>query len=302
MINLNKNNLKTKIISLITAIALWLYVIAVVDPEEKKVIENIPITITNMSEINKDGFVVYPKEDIKTDITLEGKLSEINKLSRNNIHIYGEILNPVEGQNIITLRTNISNRVSRDLKDTNFVVNLERKINKVVPIKIKVPDNMKSSIESMKKNIDDVIVSGPRTLVNTVNYVGNTLVFLNSPEKAGDVVKLSLIPYTKDGIPVENVKLSDGYVKINVRYTMEKTVPIKLYTNDIDLDLSDYTSQPDSVKILGDEDVLKEIDSISTKNITKKVLEGSQQPKIEINIPNKVRLKDNIKTIILTKK
>ena len=40
-------NIKTKIISLVTAVALWLYVIAVVDPSEKKIIENIPITITN---------------------------------------------------------------------------------------------------------------------------------------------------------------------------------------------------------------------------------------------------------------
>ena len=61
--NDRRNNIKTKIISLLTAIALWLYVIAVVDPDEKKVIENIPITITNANEVLKDDFVIYPKED-----------------------------------------------------------------------------------------------------------------------------------------------------------------------------------------------------------------------------------------------
>ena len=106
--NVNGNNLKTKIISLVTAVALWLYVIAVVDPEEKKVIENIPITITNSSEVLRDDFVIYPHEDFRTDVTVQGKLSEIQKLNKNNVHVYGELINPVEGQNIINLRTNIS--------------------------------------------------------------------------------------------------------------------------------------------------------------------------------------------------
>ena len=142
-----KNNIRIKIISLVTALALWLYVIAIVDPDEKKVIENIPITITNASEVRNDDFVIYPKEEFKTDITVQGKLSEIQKLNKNNVHIYGELINPVEGQNIVNLKTNISNRVSRELKDNTYVVNLEKKVSKEVKVKIEVPDSIKPSVE-----------------------------------------------------------------------------------------------------------------------------------------------------------
>ena len=82
-----KNNIRIKIISLVTALALWLYVIAIVDPDEKKVIENIPITITNASEVRNDDFVIYPKEEFKTDITVQGKLSEVQKLNKNKVQI-----------------------------------------------------------------------------------------------------------------------------------------------------------------------------------------------------------------------
>ena len=52
MINKLKNNSKIKIISLLSAMVLWMYVMAIVDPEETKLFENIPVTITNkMKEI-----------------------------------------------------------------------------------------------------------------------------------------------------------------------------------------------------------------------------------------------------------
>lgn len=301
-INFNNNNLKTKIISLVTALALWLYVIAVIDPDEKKVIENIPITITNLNEISNEGFVIYPKEDLKTDITIEGKLSEIDKLNKNNIHIYGDIINPVEGQNIITLRTNISNRVSRDLKDTNFVVNLERRVRKIVDVKIKIPPNMKSSVEGIKKSESQVVVSGPRSIVNTVDYVGNTLVFMNNPDKSGETLKLGLIPYNKDSIPVENVTLSSNDIEVQIRYTMEKTVPIKIRVDNSSINLSEYTTQPETVKILGDENVLKNIEYIYTDEISVDNDGSIDRKKIGLNIPKNVRLKDDLKDVIVTRK
>ena len=48
MIEILNKNTKIKIISLLSAIVLWMYVMAVVDTEDTKLIEEIPITITNI--------------------------------------------------------------------------------------------------------------------------------------------------------------------------------------------------------------------------------------------------------------
>ena len=53
MINKFKENSKIKIISLLSAIVLWTYVMAIVDPEETKLFEDIPVTITNKNELNE---------------------------------------------------------------------------------------------------------------------------------------------------------------------------------------------------------------------------------------------------------
>ena len=50
MRNNMKRNTRIKLIALFTAIVLWMYVMAIVDPEETKLFENIPVTITNKNE------------------------------------------------------------------------------------------------------------------------------------------------------------------------------------------------------------------------------------------------------------
>ena len=85
MINKLKNNSKIKIISLLSAMVLWMYVMAIVDPEETKLFENIPVTITNKNELNERDLVIYPEQDLTTNIYVTGKLSNLKKVTKDDI-------------------------------------------------------------------------------------------------------------------------------------------------------------------------------------------------------------------------
>ena len=54
MRNNMKRNTRIKLIALFTAIVLWMYVMAVVDPEDTKLFENVPVTVTNIDELQGD--------------------------------------------------------------------------------------------------------------------------------------------------------------------------------------------------------------------------------------------------------
>ena len=89
MRNNMKRNTRIKLIALFTAIVLWMYVMAVVDPEDTKLFENVPVTVTNTDELQGDDLVVYPQSDLVTDIYITGKLSDLQKISEEDIHISG---------------------------------------------------------------------------------------------------------------------------------------------------------------------------------------------------------------------
>ena len=104
MINKFKENSKIKIISLLSAIVLWTYVMAIVDPEETKLFENVPVTITNKNELNEKDLVIYPEKNLTTNIYITGKLSNLKKVTKDDITVYGQINNPIEGNNEILLK------------------------------------------------------------------------------------------------------------------------------------------------------------------------------------------------------
>ena len=299
--NVRRNNIKTKVISLLTAIALWLYVIAVVDPDEKKVIENIPITITNANEVLKDDFVIYPKEDFKTDITVQGKLSEIQKLNKNNVHIYGELINPVEGQNIVNLRTNISNRVSRELKDNTLVVDLEKKISKSVALMVNVPPSMKDSIEEVEPEVKEIEVSGPRSLVNKVEKAVVVLKSNEEKTKNEATMDLNVEAVDKNNKKVD-VELSQKTVKVDVKYTVEKQLPVKLNYVGEEFNGNEFVITPDKITVRGGADVLDGLEYIYTAKLGDKDLKTDEDKKVKIEIPEKTRIKGDISEVTISRK
>ena len=124
MMNKFKHNYKIKIISLLSAIVLWMYVMATVDPEETKLFENVPVTITNTSELNEKNLVIYPKQELTTSVYVTGKLSNIKKISKDDINVYGQINSPMEGNNEIYLKVSTSQRVNYDFKNSVMIVTL----------------------------------------------------------------------------------------------------------------------------------------------------------------------------------
>ena len=123
-----KRNTKIKLISFLSAMVLWMYVMAIVDPEDTKLFENILVSVTNTEELEDDDLVVYPESDLVADIYITGKLSDLQKINEDDIHIYGSINNPIEGKNYLYLKVNTTKQVSYELKSDFIVVKLEKLI------------------------------------------------------------------------------------------------------------------------------------------------------------------------------
>lgn len=301
----NKKNIKTKMISILAAIALWMYVIAVVDPEDRKVIEEIPITIKNTQEIEKEGYVIYPKDHMTTDITLEGKLSEIQKLSKNSISIYGEVINPVEGKNTVSLSSNISSHVSREIKDSSFVVNLEKKISKKVPVKIEIPSSGKDKIHSLEGDYSYIKVSGPRSLVDDVSYVSAT-VNTDKLEKLNGRTSITqevdLVAFSNRNEPLGEVDIEKKKMDVELKFAIEKEVNIVVNIKNWD-DIRDSLSiSPDKITIVGDNETLKNIEYISTNRLNEDDLSDGVVKKVKLNTPDDVKVKEGVYEVQIKKK
>ena len=297
MINKLKYNSKIKIISLLSAMVLWIYVMAIVDPEETKLFENIPVTITNKNELNERDLVIYPEQDLTTNIYVTGKLSNLKKVTKDDINVYGQINNPLEGNNEIYLKVSTSQRVNYDFKNPVMIVTLEKIISEDKSIKVDITGSGKNNVDNimLQDNIDKVSVSGPRSLVNKVKRVVGTVKVNGELNDFSQSIKLE--PVDANGKVVEGIELEKDSVNVNITLLTQKTVPITLKLSDNSESGVNYTMSQNTVTIKGKKDIVDSINDIETQPVKlSEILPGTSKD-IYLQVPSGITIETKYITI-----
>lgn len=297
MINKLKNNSKIKIISLLSAMVLWMYVMAIVDPEETKLFENIPVTITNKNELNEKDLVIYPEQDLTTNIYVTGKLSNLKKVTKDDINVYGQINNPLEGNNEIYLKVSTSQRVNYDFKNPVMIVTLEKIISEDKSIKVDITGSGKNNVDNimLQDNIDKVSISGPRSLVNKVKRVVGTVKVNGELNDFSQSIKLE--PVDAKGKVVEGIELEKDSVNVNITLLTQKTVPITLKLSDNGESGVNYTMSQNTVTIKGKKDIVDSINDIETQPVKlSEILPGTSKD-IYLQVPSGITIETKYITI-----
>ena len=299
MIKNLKNNTKIKLISLLSALVLWLYVMTVEDPVELRTFNNIPITITNMSMLEDRGLAIYPKEELLADISIKANLSSLRTINRDNIYIYGRLDDPKEGKNAIYLQANLPERVNKyDIKPSVITVDLEKVVDEKRSIEVSTKGKSNINIDNIEINKKTANVTGPRSVVNKVTSIKAT-VDVDRKEKDFST-KVKLVPVDKSGNEVEDVKLEDDFVVATVKFLQQKVVPVKLKlegSSEGDNNIKDYKISPNEITIEGKKESLDKINSISTKTVKIEDLKDANSVDVGLDIPNGIRVNDNISSV-----
>lgn len=299
MINKFKHNTRIKVIALISAMVLWMYVMLAIDPQSKNLIEDVPVSITNTTELEDKGFIVYPENDLTADVYISGELSKVKNTTKSKIYVYGEIKEPLEGSNDMYLRSNVSEGVNSSLKNNMIIVNLERVVKMDKVIKVNVNGEKKDDISEIKLEKNKVKVTGPRSMVNKVKSIEADLNVENG--KDNFTRNLKLTPVDESGEKVEDVVLSNYYVNADVEMFKQKTVPIKFNLKEgTTEDIKSYNVSSKEVVIKGKKEAVEAVDVIDTDIIDLKQLENSNEINVTLTVPEGINTE--LDTITVSKK
>jgi YbbR domain-containing protein len=299
MINKFKHNTRIKVIALISAMVLWMYVMLAIDPQSKNLIEDVPVSITNTTELEDKGFVVYPENDLTADVYISGELSKVKNTTKSKIYVYGEIKEPLEGSNDMYLRSNVSEGVNSSLKNNMIIVNLERVVKRDKVIKVNVKGEKKDDISEIKLEKNKVKVTGPRSMVNKVKSIEADLNVENG--KDNFTRNLKLTPVDESGRKVEDVVLSNYYVNADVEMFKQKTVPIKFNLKEGNTeDIKSYNVSSKEIVIKGKKEAVEAVNSIDTDTIDLKQLENANEINVTLTVPEGINTEFG--TITVSKK
>jgi len=278
---LKKQNVFILVISILLAFCLWLYVMSVDSPTWEKTFSAIPITVSQ----NNNNLYVYSGGNTAVSVVLQGKKSEVNKLSPSDITAYVDIAD-IGSAGRYTLPVVIV--LPEDLEiagrtDDTVSLYLDTRTTVTVPVEVKLVDFIVEDgyeLGEVSKTVQEVEVTGPLSVLQTVNKA-QVKISLGS-ESIKNTISYSgtLEPVDEAGNVIENsfVKLGQNDVFVNIPVYRRKTVPLKVgykygYYNSENVEI---TIVPSTVEIRGDAAAIDAVTEIELPAIDeKKVLNDS---------------------------
>lgn len=282
-------NIVPKILAIILAIIMWMYVMNEQNPPfESSFI--VPLEVRNVAT---DYVVFEAPETIK--VKIRGPRSMVAGVHTKDIKVFVDVKNLTEGTHTIGVNATIP--ASLELVEINpdkVQLRIEPVISRQLPIEVR-PTGTPASGTVLGKTATShgqVTIEGPRTIANTVEKV---VAAVDISGKSNDIaVDAVLIPINRAGKEVEGVTIYPEKTKVTVSLITEvtkKVLDIKPVTQGelpAGLIIKSVVTQPDKVElteIVPGKGTDKQPDAIYTESINLADINKDTDKEVKIQLP-----------------
>ena len=269
------NNWGLKIVSLIVAIFLWLFVTNYQDPETVLTVNNVPVKLLHTEAVKSEGkiYIVLDDSDTIPVVTINAPRSIVDKLEADNVIATADLedMNP-DYTVPITITTNkysdsISN-ISGSIRSVSLSVEDEARA--IFPIETTVAGSAADGYQIGQVALDQnqVRVTGPKSEVERVKSAGVIVDISDSDRTVSTNAEIHL--YDEDGRDIDidkNLTLNIDKVMVRVEVLPLKVVPIKIAVSGKPVEgyrMTGETSvEPGQVMVAGKKSTLEALSAIS---------------------------------------
>ena len=159
------------ITSVLISIALWVYVINVVNPSSTTTVRNIPVTLTGTEVLYGNNLAIQGSGAYTVDITVRANRSELSTLSADNIVAKADVSGLTLGQDYITVDVTVPREYTvEDIRSRKIQVYVDELERKTVPIEVTYSGSQKNGYEATVISMypEEIEVYGAKTLVDAV--------------------------------------------------------------------------------------------------------------------------------------
>lgn len=265
----SKNSLK--IISLLAAVCLWLYVMGEVDPEKKTKITDIPVSIANAETLMERGLAVAYDEQVSVNAVVSGKRSDVNYVKKNGLAAYVDVAECDLGVNEEKVNINLPNGISlENISQSTLSLEVEYIAEASVPVVIGFTEDTIVSGDSsepktpwiLEQEIDEVKVWGAISSVKKIKEAKGLIVPEKASENKAKWVDVKIEPVNSKGRVIYGIEMSRNSIQVKVQLFTSKAVELELMADKeagIEIDELDV---PGTVAIAGIEESLKDIENV----------------------------------------
>ncbi len=265
-----------KIIRLITSvlisIALWVYVINVVNPSSTTTVRNIPVTLTGTDVLYENNLAIDGSGIYTVDITVRASRSDLSTLSADNITATADVSELTLGQDYISVEVKVPKEYTvEDIRSRKIQVYVDELEKKTVPVEPVFTGSQSSGYEATVISLypGSVEIYGAK---NQVDKVGSFTVSVDASALSYEKVTQSVITgqvQDKSGNVLPGVRASEPDITVEAANYSTKTVNLNTgYSGEPWAGASvNRISAPDTVTIKGPTEIINRISEIDSVEI-----------------------------------
>lgn len=286
-------NALTKIVSLILATVLWLYVTNEQNPSAE-VNYQVALEVRNLAE---DVVVLDAPEIVK--VKLKGPRNLVAGVHAQDLKAYIDLKGLGDGKHTVQVALSAPPALeSVEFNPDKISLRLDKIVAKELPVEIRVTGSLPpdTAVVRLTPNVERVILKGPKSILDAVRVFGTVDV---KGHADSFMAEAKLVVLGSDGKEAEDLTPQPGKINVEVQLSqgkLKKLVDVKtVMTGEpaVGFALKSIQLKPEKVEIAGAPQLIESIDAVSTVPINLTDISKDVDKEIKLQLPEGVSAEKN---------
>ena len=285
---IRKENLPARIICLLVACGLWVYVMTDQNPIMERNVE------VRLQQMNLPNHMMAFNVPDKVVVKVRGTRTKVSDNLENKIVATLNMKTATEGQQTIPVKVSFANGDVVQVIPSEVSVYVDTVSEKKVPVVTRIVGAISNDMTIGHSVITPAQVT-LRGATHRIDKVNKVVAPIDVTEHQGDFqTESELVAVSEDGYDIPNMKIIPERVMVQatmVSQMLSVDIPVKLVmSGELPKGIIVTKSEvlPDKVRITAPPSMLKELKAINTKPVDVSKLEGSMVVAAELDLPEKV--------------
>ena len=285
---IRKENLPARIICLLVACGLWVYVMTDQNPIMERNVE------VRLQQMNLPNHMMAFNVPDKVVVKVRGTRTKVSDNLENKIVATLNMKTATEGQQTIPVKVSFANGDVVQVIPSEVSVYVDTVSEKKVPVVTRIVGAISNDMTIGHSAITPAQVT-LRGATHRIDKVNKVVAPIDVTDHQGDFqTESELVAVSEDGYDIPNMKIIPERVMVQatmVSQMLSVDIPVKLVmSGELPKGIIVTKSEvlPDKVRITAPPSMLKELKAINTKPVDVSKLEGSMVVAAELDLPEKV--------------
>lgn len=287
-----------RILSLIIAVGLWLFVTIFINPETEVFIKGIPIIFSDYSVLADNNLVMLNNSSMTVNITIRGNrrtLSQLNEDSIKAIVDFSEFTRPGEIYLPVNIELPNDDLVVVDRNPNNVIIKVDNVIEMQKSVVVSLEGVPRSGYVAVSptSSVAEVTVRGPEAVVKLIDKVSASLDVSRASSDVSMLQRVIFLSANDVQLIDEHITAKPDIVTVSCTILKQKFVPIVINLSGSpppDVTVNAVVALGNDVEIWGKADVLDAVEYIETMPIDISKVNTSGQTEIKLITPENITL------------